>query len=310
MSLTNFPNGISSFGIPQLGGGGNLIPQTTGSYFFVDSNTGDDAGNEATFSKPVATIDAAINKCTASKGDVIIVMPGHAETIADATSLVPDVAGITIVGLGNRFNRPTITYSATGSEIIVTAENVTFRNLIFQAGVSAVATAIDVNANNVNIEQCLFYYGGTTTYDFVLSVDIDAFDNTVITDCEFYAEAATAGSSGAIRIDDANYITIQRNWFHGNYSDSAIANIAADALGIGLLITDNEIYNDDTAGVSNSIELANACTGLIARNCCAGLEAGSAVLNIDPGSCLLCQNFGVNAINEVDVACGSGTAST
>ena len=36
MGLTNFPNGVSSFGVPILGGGTIF---TTGSIFFVDSTT-------------------------------------------------------------------------------------------------------------------------------------------------------------------------------------------------------------------------------------------------------------------------------
>ena len=228
MGLTRFPHGISSFGVPVIGSGS--IPSTTGSYFFVHSGTGSNGNTGEDKDHPFATIDYAIGKCTASKGDVILVMPGHAETIADATSLVPDVAGISIIGLGSRNNRPTITYSATGSEIIVTGESTVIRNIIFKAGISAVATAIDVDANYVTIDNCMFYYGGTTTYDFVLSVDIDAYDYAIVSNCEFYAEAATAGATAGIRIDDANGLIIENNWFHGDFADAPIANIAADAL--------------------------------------------------------------------------------
>ena len=53
MSLTNFPNGITSFGVPMMGG---MIPSTTGKYYFVNSVTGSN-GNEGTDpSAPLATI--------------------------------------------------------------------------------------------------------------------------------------------------------------------------------------------------------------------------------------------------------------
>jgi hypothetical protein len=39
MGTTNFPGGVTSFGVPVLGGG-YAVPATTGNYFFVDSNTG------------------------------------------------------------------------------------------------------------------------------------------------------------------------------------------------------------------------------------------------------------------------------
>ena len=49
---------------------------------------------------------------TAAVGDTIIVMPGHVETIATAGALALDVAGISIVGLGNKRNRPIIDFTA------------------------------------------------------------------------------------------------------------------------------------------------------------------------------------------------------
>jgi hypothetical protein len=42
MALTNYSNGLSSFGIPVIGGG---IPAQTGRYIFVDAVTGVD-GND------------------------------------------------------------------------------------------------------------------------------------------------------------------------------------------------------------------------------------------------------------------------
>ena len=74
-----------------------------GDIWFVDS-TASAASDTAGFGKnpdaPTATIDYAVGLATASKGDVIYVMPGHNETIAAATSLVIDKIGLSIIGLG------------------------------------------------------------------------------------------------------------------------------------------------------------------------------------------------------------------
>ena len=96
MNITNFPNGISSFGVPVIGSGAT-IPFTTGTYRFVDSSTGVNLSDNRTKTRPYATIDYAIGQCTASAGDVIIVFPGHTETITAAAGIALDVAGVSIV---------------------------------------------------------------------------------------------------------------------------------------------------------------------------------------------------------------------
>ncbi len=59
MTVTRFPHGISSFGMPILGSGGHM---TTGNVFFVQYTNGSD-GNEGTSPDvPFKTLDYAIKK--------------------------------------------------------------------------------------------------------------------------------------------------------------------------------------------------------------------------------------------------------
>jgi hypothetical protein len=291
---TNFPNGITSRGIPLLGG--VTIPTTTGDYYFVHSGTGANTNGGKTKETPLATIDAAINKCTASVGDVIIVMPGHAETIASASTLIPDVEGITIIGLGNGDNRPTLTFSATDSEIEVGADNITIDNIRFIASISAVATGIDVNANFCTIKNCEFAYSGTTTHDFVQAIDIDAYDDNAVISCVFRAEVATAGADQHIRMDDAHRTKIIGCEFYGDCADASILQEGAACADI--LIAHNYIYNDDTASAVNCINIEDASSGLIAYNACTGLYAADPATLIDPGSCGCIENYCSNAVDE------------
>lgn len=71
MTLTNFPNGVSSFGIPVLGGFGGL--PFTGNYFFVDPATGAD-GNPGTSELPLATLYGALAKCVSGNNDVVFLV--------------------------------------------------------------------------------------------------------------------------------------------------------------------------------------------------------------------------------------------
>ena len=114
----------------QSGGMFSVVDKsfTPGSIFYVDSGhsaASDGAGFGQNPDKPVATIDYAVGLCTASQGDVIFVMPGHAETISSATSLVADVAGVSIIGLGRGSLMPTLTFTTAATALLsVTAANV------------------------------------------------------------------------------------------------------------------------------------------------------------------------------------------
>lgn len=71
MSLTNFPNGITSFGVPVLGTIGGL--PFTGNYYFVDPLNGAD-GNEGSVELPLKTLYGALAKCTAGNNDVVVLI--------------------------------------------------------------------------------------------------------------------------------------------------------------------------------------------------------------------------------------------
>src|SRR3990167_2616461 len=83
---------------------------TTGNVFFVDSGASlavDDTAHGDSPERPFATLDYAVGQCTASNGDIIYVMPGHAETISADSGVDVDVAGVTIIGVGRGASRPT-----------------------------------------------------------------------------------------------------------------------------------------------------------------------------------------------------------
>ena len=167
MGLTQFPNGISSFGVPVFpgmgSGGAGSVPFTLGTYFFVDSTTGNDIPENGTKAHPFATIDYAIGKCTSGACDVIIVAPGHTETISAAGGITLDVAGVTIVGLGTGQNRPTITLdTANTADMIISAANTTIDNLIFTANYADIAKCILTGAKDITIKNCSFQETATT----------------------------------------------------------------------------------------------------------------------------------------------------
>ena len=80
MPITNFPNGISSFGVPIVGGGGSGYDfPSHGDVYFVDGTNGSDANGGKDPSDAYATIQKAVTRQIAvasGLGDVIYVLPG------------------------------------------------------------------------------------------------------------------------------------------------------------------------------------------------------------------------------------------
>lgn len=144
--MTNFPYGVASQGVPVIPG----VPFTTGTYFFVDSATGNAsyAGTDKRY--PLPTLAAAIAKCTANKGDVIVCLPGHAETVT-ATSINLSVSGVTVFCAGNGAARATFTYGAAAATITVSAANVAFLNGRHIANFLNVASAFTTSSTDTVI---------------------------------------------------------------------------------------------------------------------------------------------------------------
>lgn len=165
MPMTNYPSGFR-YGINLRG-----IPLTQthpGQVFWLGNSSvlspgarGASNGNDGTFNAPFATLDYAVGRCVANRGDVIFVKPGHAETISSASIAALDVAGVAVIGLGVGSNRPTFTYTtATTANIPITAANMSIQNLLFVANFADVASFFTATGTSTptdfTVENCEF----------------------------------------------------------------------------------------------------------------------------------------------------------
>jgi hypothetical protein len=276
-----------------------------GDIYFVHSGTGSSANGGTDPDSPKATIDQAINLCTASKGDVIYVLPGHAETIAAADGFDADVAGISIIGLGWGAMRPTLTFSATDSTCAVGAANVRLKNLRFVAGISAVVVGLNVEAAGVDcqIENCEWYWGGTTGRDFVSSLILNVGAHRArVTGCRFLAEPAVAGASTAVQLVGAVHnVRVEGCEFMGDYSLACMS--AITTLSQGLMFLDNLVHNTDAS--EPYLEVITGTTGVIART--VGLASGGTVAaNAVADAMAHCENFVCNTAGTIAIVKGAG----
>lgn len=278
MSITNYPNGISSFGLP-------VVPATTpnvttGNIFFVHSGTGSDVGGAGKSpSTPFDTIDYAIGKCTASKGDVIYVMPGHTETISAAGGIAADVAGISIIGLGQGSLRPTITLgTATAASFTVTAANITIDNLLFTSALDNVATVFTVTSTDCTIKNCEFRDASDALHflSCILTGTTDnGADGLAVVNCKRHALAAGALAFVSI-LGNCDRLILKDNWVQsagtGDVGHFVImsSKVCLDALIVGNILNVLGAANA-TVGVFMTGS-STTSTGVLAYNLCSSLD--------------------------------------
>jgi hypothetical protein len=269
-----------------------------GKYIYVDSVHGNSTNDGLSWETALNTIDAAVGKCTANHGDIILVAPGHNEGITTAAEIDLDVAGISVIGLGIGSLKPTIDFDADAASVAIGADNVTIQNIRFRVSANAVTKGLQVEAaaDNYNIDGCEFGWAETATDEFAIAVEILAgCSDGIIQNCLFNAGAQAAVH--AIKLTGASdNIIIRNNRFLGSHSTAMIGGITT--LSTNLLIENNLFYQGAT---EPAIELLTGTTGIIRDN---DIKTNLATMaaSIVADGCFRFRNY----YNE-DVNTGTGT---
>lgn len=285
--MDNFKNGIASRGIP-LPSASDLL--TLGNVYYVnsaaslssDDNDGDDP------SLPLATLDKAIGKCTADQKDIILIAPAHAETVTSVITV--DIAGISIIGIGNGKNRPAFTQYLAADGITVTADDVVIKNLYFPASTLTGCTSrINVAASNLTIEDCLFICGEYDTETItVTATGIDL----VIKGNEFICDSASEADA-AIEIESASADGLK---IIGNYFDGYDDTQAWDTGAVNSAVANTRcLIKDNISLYGPAIILSSTATGMIIGNTMGEGTLGSM---LDPGSCMCSNNKEADAVDQ------------
>jgi hypothetical protein len=127
------------------------IDECPGDVWFVDSSATSAANNAThgyTPDEPFATLAYAFSSARVASGDVVYVMPGHAEAVSAAGDITMNVAGVRVVGLGSGSSRPTFTFDTVNTATwLITSANITVENVLITVnGVLDMASAITVTA--------------------------------------------------------------------------------------------------------------------------------------------------------------------
>lgn len=271
---------------------------TTGQRFFVHSGTGTDGvGYGSHPDRPCASIAYAMGLCTASKNDIIYAMPGHAEVIASGGSIAASKIGVSVIGLGNGSNRPSITFNGTDSVIAISAASVVFRNFRLLAGVDEVVKAISVTAAYAVLDAV--DVSETTSKQFIQFVLTSALaTDLVIQNCVHHQSTAPAANSLWIQLIGADRAKILNNKIFITTTNSASSSvIESDTTApVNILIQGNVIVQlGGTATIP--ITLVAGTSGFVDGNRVASAKTAIAG-SIAIASCYAGLNYAAHVVNK------------
>jgi len=324
---SNFSKGLYVYGAPVLPSAGADI--FMGNVYFVDSGNVDGADDVGTAGKtkdrPFSTVDYALNQCTSDNGDVIYVMPGHTESISTSGTLIPDIDGVSIIGLGRGTDRPTFTATSSG-DMFITGEATRISNCIFQAGATGTYYRMNpfmtIAARDVQIDNCEFRNGGSSSfYDECIKIGSTTvkFDNVALLYNRFlFIDTTSSGTHKGIVLGNdstdgsiiSDGISIVGNQISGVVQEAGIYSYSSGNLHTNLNISHNKIYLGPTGGSSAlCIDLNSALTGVLHGNVLTNVTGTNIASLLDPGSLLCTENYGANAINETGVVVPQAAAT-
>jgi len=188
-TMTKFPNGVSSYGIPVTGSLPMVLGANgAGDIYFVDATNGSDGNNGLSADQAMKTLPVAY--AAAGSGDTIALSTNSTHSLA--TGIAWTKSRINLVGM-DFFGRlvqqgakvQLATGSATAYVVKVTGTRNSFSNIKFIQG-SAEATALHVleeGGEGSLYQNCSFVFGvndnlgGTTATEVLCGSDSGTYDN-------------------------------------------------------------------------------------------------------------------------------------
>ena len=287
---SNFPGGFNNVtirGVP-------ITQSHPGQVYWVSNATptlpgqvGGSDGNPGTFNAPFGTLEYAISRCTANRGDIIFIKPGHAETISSATALSFDVAGIAIVGLGTGTKRPTFTFdTAATTTIAVAADNVSILNCRFIGNYLSITAAFTVGAAAYfTIDNCSFtdtsaILGFLSAVKTTVSVNSDFLQ---ISNCYIKSDATTKSVAPIVVLNTMTGLTLTDNYVVQTVAQNNVSQFLSHAALVmtAALISGNTVYSVNTDSATGAFLVTTSATtgsGIIKNNVVRGLDTAAALM--------------------------------
>ena len=287
---SNYPGGFNNVTIRNV----PITQSHPGQVYWVSNTTtvlpgqvGGSDGNPGTFNAPFSTLEYAISRCTANRGDIIFIKPGHAETISTATALAFDIAGVAIVGLGAGTKRPTFTLdTAATTTIAVSADNVSISNCRFIGNFLSITSCFTVAAAAYfTIDNCAFtdtsaILGFLSVVKTTVSTNSDFLQ---VSNCFIKSDATTKSVAPIVVLNTMTGLTLSDNVVVQTVAQNNISQFLSHAALVmtAALVSGNKIYSVNTDSATGAFLVTTSAitgSGIIQNNVVRGLDVAAALM--------------------------------
>lgn len=299
LPMTNVEQGIRTELATLLGPGANVAA-------YVRSGGAMTYDTQGIKKNLVATLDAGLARCrsdstnmAAGFGDVVVVLPGHTESISSADQMSSLVPGTNIVCLGSGSARPTFNWTAATATFLFDQANTRLYNAVLNMaptsnGGVTVAAPITVSAAGCGILGCQVQFGGDA--DDVVTIGITT--TAAADDFEFHGNFCY----GATAAECTTFLRLVGTDRLRMYGNTIIGATSSTTVGVCQMLTTAPTFVDirDSVFVNNKALSVHAFTGLagatgVVSNCHFGILDNATAAGFETEGSL--QFFGCTTAN-------------
>lgn len=233
------------------------------------------------------SINTALTSCRSGRGDTIVCLPGHVESVSGADFLVNlgTSTDVTVVGWGSGTARPTLTWTTNGSTMLFDTAGFRMRNMqLFLAGphvngtATTVAAPITISAGGCEISGCDIYWGFDA--DQIVTIGITttaAADNFKFNRNFCYAETAAVPTTTFLRLTGTDFLEMDDTYIVGPGSTTAIGPVQMLTTGSTKVKIRNSVFQSTLAASTIAFTSIAGCTGIVDKCAFGVLAAGNGI---------------------------------
>ena len=263
-----------------------------GTNFFVSSVAGSSSNDGLSWAPAKATLAQALALCTASKNDRIFLAPDHAESVG-AAGLAWNVAGVSIIGVGNGSNRPTFTWHTTDAVVTVSADNVLITNVVTAVDLDEVVSMFLVSGAQVTFDGVDFGMAGTGSAAQAIQwlKTTAGADGIKIRNCRHRQLTAANSAQKWIELVGPDFAEITDCIFQIVANASTSSELISGSTAVIYCVIARNLIEFIGATIDSVINLVTGSTGIIADNRIASGTSVATAAVITGDGCFVFNNL-------------------